>query len=64
MESSLKTTNGAAAWSCKIIYRYQVLIDKGERDAALKHLAKMTDVYDDKKQYLQRKYRYWQYSEF
>ena len=51
MESSLKTTKAMRHDLRNHLSVIYALIDKGERDAALKHLAKMTDVYDDKKQY-------------
>ena len=51
METSLKTTKAMRHDLRNHLSVIYALIDKGERDAALKHLAKMTDVYDDKKQY-------------
>lgn len=51
MESSLKTTKAMRHDLRNHLSVIYALVEKGERDAALKHLAKMTDVYDDKKQY-------------
>jgi len=51
MESSLKTTKAMRHDLRNHLAVIYALVEKGERDAALKHLTKMTDVYDDKKQY-------------
>ncbi|WP_186894043.1 sensor histidine kinase [Acetobacterium malicum] len=51
MESSLKTTKAMRHDLRNHLSVIYALVEKGERDTALKHLSKMTDVYDDKKQY-------------
>ncbi|MDD3306211.1 MAG: GHKL domain-containing protein [Acetobacterium sp.] len=51
MESSLKTTKAMRHDLRNHLSVIYALLEKEERGAALKHLAKMTDVYDDKKQY-------------
>ncbi|WP_160316126.1 sensor histidine kinase [Acetobacterium bakii] len=51
MESSLKTTKAMRHDLRNHLSAIYALVEKGEKDAALKHLTKMTDVYDDKKQY-------------
>lgn len=51
MESSLKTTKAMRHDLRNHLSVIYALVEKEERGAALKHLAKMTDIYDDKKQY-------------
>lgn len=51
MESSLKTTKAMRHDLRNHLSVIHALVEKGEREAALKHLSKMTDIYDDKKQY-------------
>jgi signal transduction histidine kinase len=51
MESSLKTTKAMRHDLRNHLSAIYSLVEKGESEAALKHLSRMTDIYDDKKQY-------------
>ncbi|WP_414732421.1 sensor histidine kinase [Acetobacterium carbinolicum] len=51
MESSLKTTKAMRHDLRNHLSVIYALVEKGERDTALKHLSKMTDIYDDTRQY-------------
>lgn len=51
MESTLKTTKAMRHDLRNHLSVIHALVEKGERDTALKHLSKMTDIYDDTRQY-------------
>ncbi len=51
MESSLKTTKAMRHDLRNHLSVIYALVEKGERDTALEHLSKMTDIYDDTRQY-------------
>jgi sensor histidine kinase YesM len=51
MESYLKTTKAMRHDLRNHLSVIYALVEKGERDTALKHLSKMTDIYDDTRQY-------------
>jgi sensor histidine kinase YesM len=51
MEASLKTTKAMKHDLRNHLSVIYALVDKGESEAALKHLSNMTNIYDDKKQY-------------
>ncbi|WP_243135835.1 sensor histidine kinase [Acetobacterium tundrae] len=52
MESSLKTTKAMKHDLRNHLSVIYALVDKGESEASLKHLSKMTDIYDDKKKHV------------